>query len=133
MEPLLDPYAAPAAPLLNPGAAPVSAGRRSRWAVLRWVPLVYCAICGVMFAAMTLVELGMLVYFCGINGYRLTATDLPRIWILIVLPVQWGIVALSYRVVRSWYRSRFRRALWETVALLLATIVFAYGSVLVQG
>lgn len=119
-----NPFEPPTTPLANPTGLAVSPIRRSRWSLLRWLPIVYCG----FFAFFCLVE-------CGFELLKLSDLLAGRYWLQTVREmnpyystlavVGWlGLMALGVRTLLCWYQCRWRSALWLT---LIFFFLFSYG------
>ena len=114
----LDPYAAPTAPLGGPTMA-TSLPRRSRWSLLRYIPVVY-------FGSFAAIGLACAIFEVGFLGWALIshpdAVLLAPRWLvrhLIRIPGMAILGIAGYVTMRAWYDARWWRA------LLLSVLFFA--------
>ena len=119
----LNPYAPPTTPLANPGQAGVSAGRRSPWAVLRWLPIAYCGFLTLGCLALGGFQVYLLSLLLG--GRPLRVPDRREdLWVVaLAFPVAFTLAGLGIRSVQHWYRCRWRPAIWVSLVFLLLTFL----------
>ena len=114
----LDPYAAPRAAPANPASATVSRLRRSRWTLLRLIPVVYFGLVAVMcpFCALTMAGLILYLELMPAHPVRLVS---PRLFFPALAIPGYPLLGFGgYLTARAWYDRRWRRAILASIAFI---------------
>lgn len=115
-----NPFQPPSTSLANPVAPTVSPDRRSRWALIRWLPLAYCGcltVACLLFGVLQITHLGFLLLFDPAGRGRTGWAN--ELVVALAFPVAFGLAALGVRTVRAWYRCRWRPALVLTLVFFV--------------